>query len=38
LDGGLYLAVERGRGLIEHQDGRVAQDHARDSDAWTMSG
>jgi hypothetical protein len=30
----LDLAVERGGGLVEHQDRRVLQDHAGDGDRW----
>ena len=36
LDRGLHFAVERGRRLVEHQDRRVLQDHARDRDALTL--
>ena len=37
LDRGLDLAVERGGGLVEHQDRRVLQDHARDRDALALA-
>ena len=37
LDGGFDLAVERGCGLVEHQDGRVLEDHARDRDALALA-
>src|SRR5438874_1471832 len=36
LDRGLDLAVERGGRLVEHQDRRVFQDHARDRDALAL--
>ena len=37
LDRGLDLAVERGGGLVEHQDRRVLQDHAGDGDALALA-
>ena len=37
LDRGLDLAVERGGGLVEHQDRRVLEDHARDRDALALA-
>src|SRR5215475_3490332 len=36
LDCSLDLAVERGRGLKEHQDRRVFEDHTRDRNALTL--
>ena len=36
LDASLDLAVERRRGLIEHQDRRVLEDHPRDRDALPL--
>ena len=37
LDRGLDLAVERGGRLVEHQDRRVLEDHARDRDALALA-
>jgi hypothetical protein len=37
LDGQLDLAVERAGGLVEHEDGRVLQHHARDGDALALA-
>ena len=37
LDRGLDLAVERRGRLVEHQDRRVLQDHARDRDALALA-
>ena len=37
LDRELDLAVERRGGLVEHQDRRVLQDHARDRDALALA-
>jgi hypothetical protein len=37
LDGGLDLAVERGRCFVEHQDRRILEDDARNGDALALS-
>ena len=37
LDRGLDFAVERGGRLVEHQDRRVFEDHARDGDALALA-
>src|SRR5205823_974247 len=37
LNCGLDLAIERRRGLVEHQDGRVLEDHAGDGDALALA-
>src|SRR5687768_16987685 len=37
LDCELDLAVERGGGLVEHQDRRVLQDHARERNALALA-
>src|SRR4051812_31794849 len=37
LDGGLDLAVERGGGFVEHEDGSVLENDARDRDALALA-
>ena len=37
LDRGLDLGIERGGRLVQHQDRRVLQDHARDGDALALA-
>jgi len=37
LDGGLHLGIERAGGLIQDQDRRVLQEHARDGDALALT-
>ena len=37
LDRGLDLGIERRGGLVQHQDRRVLQDHARDGDALALA-
>ena len=37
LDRGLDFAVERGGRLVQHQNGRIFQDHARNRDALALT-
>lgn len=37
LDGVLALVVKRARGLVQNEDARVAQEHARDGDALLLT-
>ena len=37
LDGGLRLVVHGGGGLVEHEDGRVLEDRARDREALSLA-
>src|SRR6476660_4719154 len=37
LDGGLDFAVERGGRLVQHENGRIFQDHARNRDPLALT-